>query len=622
MAWPWRPDVPVPPPARQRRCRTSTATARAGGRVAARTRGQPDRPRARLVIIGDRDVRWSPPSTTPPSRADGSRPWTRRSPDPRRLDRCPTRPCRRQGTGAVVTADDRADAGAPERRRSMPGRPDPVRRRRAIAARPSCDRSLSRGRDGGGGWARPGPRRRPRERRRSSVPRPSARGRSERSSAATTTRSCRGSSSTATGGAASSRGSSTGPRSWPPAGRCRSGYPPRSRPTEIGGREDLWIRARLVGGDYGRPKYVVDDATNPGPPTSVQSTTIDTSDLHPPEIISIEASFVLDAATAPECVLVVDNLATLDQTQASAADQARFALFSGARAIDPDVDGRALYVGLTRQPVEPTGALRGGRRPGRPGHARGRRAHHRRLATRHRRRRDRGAPPHRSHPGVPVDPAGPGGALRAGGLLAPAPTGNRRDRGRSRRLATGGARPVRERGPREAGEDHRAGDPRLEPGRAVARPRAGRDTGPAGDARAAGARAAERGRAGGARGGAPPLDPGQRSSAVRGAAGRRDGRGGRRHLGALASRRLLHRHGRRRARVPARSRDRARHLRQRPAGEGPAGGQRRDPRLPLPAGRWPAGQRAGVERSGGEVGARGHRGGGAAGGRGRRRRHP
>ena len=122
--------------------------------------------------------------------------------------------------------------------------------------------------------------------------------------------------------------------------------------TDIGGREDLWIRARLVGGDYGRPKYVV-TTTNPSPSTSVQSTTIDTSDLHPPEITSIEASFVLDAATAPESVLVVDNLATLDQTQASAADQARFALFSGARAIDPDVDGRALYVGLTRQPASP-----------------------------------------------------------------------------------------------------------------------------------------------------------------------------------------------------------------------------------------------------------------------------
>lgn len=122
--------------------------------------------------------------------------------------------------------------------------------------------------------------------------------------------------------------------------------------TEIGGREDLWIRARLVGGDYGRPKYVV-TTTNPSLSTSVQSTTIDTSDLHPPDITSIEASFVLDAATAPESVLVLDNLATLDQTQASAADQARFALFSGARAIDPDVDGRALYVGLTRQPASP-----------------------------------------------------------------------------------------------------------------------------------------------------------------------------------------------------------------------------------------------------------------------------
>ena len=361
---------------------------------------------------------------------------------------------------------------------------------------------------------------------------------------------------------------------------------------------------------------------HPGPPTSVQSTTIDTSDLHPPEIISIEASFVLDAETAPECVLVVDNLATLDQTQASAADQARFALFSGARAIDPDVDGRALYVGLTRQPVSPLvlyAVVDDQDVPGTLAVDVLTAAGWRRATV-----DDETEALHRTgliqvFLSTPLARAARFGREGFWLRLRPA-TGA--TRGRSRRLATGGARPVRERGPREAGEDHRAGDPRLEPGRAVARPRAGRDTGPAGDARAAGARAAERGRAGGARGGAAPLDPGQRSSAVRGAAGRRDGRGGRRHLGALASRRLLHRHGRRRARVPARSRDRARHLRQRPAGEGPAGGQRRDPRLPLPAGRWPAGQRAGVERSGGEVGARGHRGGGAAGGRGRRRRQP
>lgn len=121
--------------------------------------------------------------------------------------------------------------------------------------------------------------------------------------------------------------------------------------TEIGGREDLWIRARLVGGDYGRPKYVV-TSTTVGT-TVTQSTSIDTSDLHPPEIESIEARFVLDGETAPENVLVVDNLAALDQTGASAADQARFRLFAGARAIDPGVDGPAIYVGLSRQPVSP-----------------------------------------------------------------------------------------------------------------------------------------------------------------------------------------------------------------------------------------------------------------------------
>ena len=102
-------------------------------------------------------------------------------------------------------------------------------------------------------------------------------------------------------------GSSTGPGSWRPAERSRSGCRPPWRPPRSGGGEDLWIRARLVGGDYGRPKYVV-TSTTVGT-TVTQSTSIETSDLHPPEIESIEARFVLDGETAPEGVLVVDNLA-------------------------------------------------------------------------------------------------------------------------------------------------------------------------------------------------------------------------------------------------------------------------------------------------------------------------
>lgn len=118
--------------------------------------------------------------------------------------------------------------------------------------------------------------------------------------------------------------------------------------TEIGGKDDYWIRARLVGGDYGRPDYVV--TTTPplnASETSVQTVTVDTSKLRPPEIFSMEASFVLDECVPAEIVLVENNRATLDQTQASAVTEARFDLFEGALAIDPDVLGRALYLGFT-----------------------------------------------------------------------------------------------------------------------------------------------------------------------------------------------------------------------------------------------------------------------------------
>jgi hypothetical protein len=122
--------------------------------------------------------------------------------------------------------------------------------------------------------------------------------------------------------------------------------------TDIGGTDDYWIRARLVGGDYGRPRYIV--TTTPPlntPATSIQAVTVDTSQLRPPEILSIEASFVLDRCVPAELVLVENNRATLDQTQASAVAQATFDLFQGAWAIDPAVDDqRALYLGFT-QPI-------------------------------------------------------------------------------------------------------------------------------------------------------------------------------------------------------------------------------------------------------------------------------
>jgi hypothetical protein len=116
--------------------------------------------------------------------------------------------------------------------------------------------------------------------------------------------------------------------------------------TDVAGQADYWIRARLVGGDYGRAKYVVKIETSGT--TSTQTITVDTSELRPPEIASIEAFFELTEPVAPERLLVRNNLATLDQTQASAVDQARFELFEGVLAIDDQIRGRALYLGFTK----------------------------------------------------------------------------------------------------------------------------------------------------------------------------------------------------------------------------------------------------------------------------------
>jgi len=117
-------------------------------------------------------------------------------------------------------------------------------------------------------------------------------------------------------------------------------------PTEIAGKQDYWIRARLVGGDYGQASYKVDTVG------TEQSIRVDRSGLNPPEIVTIEASYDLDSYAAPEAVLTVNNLAAVDQTQAAAAAGAEFDLFEGvaAHSGDPAGLGRALYLGLTRAP--------------------------------------------------------------------------------------------------------------------------------------------------------------------------------------------------------------------------------------------------------------------------------
>jgi len=99
---------------------------------------------------------------------------------------------------------------------------------------------------------------------------------------------------------------------------------------EVAGQADYWVRARLVGGDYGRAEYKVSISED----GLTQTVIVDTSNLKPPEIIKIEASFESSIFEFPQRVLVDNNLDVRDQSQANANSTAEYALFTGASLLN------------------------------------------------------------------------------------------------------------------------------------------------------------------------------------------------------------------------------------------------------------------------------------------------
>ena len=117
--------------------------------------------------------------------------------------------------------------------------------------------------------------------------------------------------------------------------------------TKIGGQEDYWIRVRLIGGDYGQPSFLI-DVPPVGGGVSEQKITIDRSSVHPPEILSMTATFELNRWVAPELTLTDNNLALVDQTAAAATSDALFDLFAAAATLDRKAPQPALYLGFSK----------------------------------------------------------------------------------------------------------------------------------------------------------------------------------------------------------------------------------------------------------------------------------
>jgi hypothetical protein len=91
-------------------------------------------------------------------------------------------------------------------------------------------------------------------------------------------------------------------------------------PTEVAGQENFWIRARLVGGDYGRETFKIVKGT------STDTVVSEKSSLRPPKVRAL--SIVYEAPPVPpDTCLTFNNLDYLDQTAASQIGGAHFAPF-------------------------------------------------------------------------------------------------------------------------------------------------------------------------------------------------------------------------------------------------------------------------------------------------------
>jgi predicted phage baseplate assembly protein len=87
--------------------------------------------------------------------------------------------------------------------------------------------------------------------------------------------------------------------------------------TSVGGKQDAWIRARLVSGNYGLESYQV-TATTSGS-TTTYTAVPDDSSVNPPVLNSIDISYRLCQAHAPEYVVSYDNGSYDDQSDANRA---------------------------------------------------------------------------------------------------------------------------------------------------------------------------------------------------------------------------------------------------------------------------------------------------------------
>lgn len=92
------------------------------------------------------------------------------------------------------------------------------------------------------------------------------------------------------------------------------------------GRSNFWIRARLIGGDYGREVYTV-TSTPAGGGATTQSAVRSTEGIRPPAVVSLAVSYSVDSAIFPQQVVTEDAGSFRHQSDANRTSGARVEAF-------------------------------------------------------------------------------------------------------------------------------------------------------------------------------------------------------------------------------------------------------------------------------------------------------
>jgi hypothetical protein len=100
-------------------------------------------------------------------------------------------------------------------------------------------------------------------------------------------------------------------------GVVRFEVPPDLQPTDVSGRTNHWIRARLIGGDYGRETVTV--KTVPATPPAISQQVVERSSdsIRAPSVLSLKVVYSLNEPVLPDFVLATDGGTIRDQSDAN-----------------------------------------------------------------------------------------------------------------------------------------------------------------------------------------------------------------------------------------------------------------------------------------------------------------